>query len=404
MDDQKTDSAARGNFLWWCAGVEPETLRLYPSEKAKYEGIGGAVLTTGVLAFCSGTYAIYTSLAAGPYGLVVSVAFGVLWALAIFNLDRYIVSSLRKPSDPETRWKQRLRQTWLPALPRLGLAILIGVTLSKPLELRLFQNAVANQAAISRDHAVSAKRTSLIQSSSLDSLDKELTELNAEIARRESRAVSLEDEFRQEADGTGGSRRYGYSEVARVKEAAAIQGRRQVDELRQRSRQLQAERDKVNAETNQQVDAFRHNFGDDFLTRMTALLDLSANSGSVWWISSFIMLLLVGIEITPVLVKLLSPVGPYDVKLDAMNSVETTEALLKRDTTNRIIAHHYAQIETSERQADDTLADIRTQLADHELRRIATQWKDARAAGEATTFQQFIKGVRTQILTERNAG
>ena len=65
MHDQKSKNRLC-SFLWWCAGVVPDTLRLYPSEKAKYEGIGGAVLTTGVLAFLSGFYAIYTTLAGGP--------------------------------------------------------------------------------------------------------------------------------------------------------------------------------------------------------------------------------------------------------------------------------------------------------------------------------------------------
>ena len=62
MNNAKNDAppAAR-NFLWWCAGVVPEVLRMYPSEKAKYEGIGGAVLATGVLAFFSGFYAVYTT-------------------------------------------------------------------------------------------------------------------------------------------------------------------------------------------------------------------------------------------------------------------------------------------------------------------------------------------------------
>jgi len=63
MDDK--GRLPRWNFLWWCAGAVPDTLRSYPTEKAKYEGIGGAVLTTGVLAFFSGFYAIYTTVAAG---------------------------------------------------------------------------------------------------------------------------------------------------------------------------------------------------------------------------------------------------------------------------------------------------------------------------------------------------
>src|SRR5262249_36748753 len=160
-----------------------------------------------------------------------------------FNLDRYIVSSLRKPTDLSVRWQQRLRESWLPALPRLGLAILIGITLSRPLELRLFQNAIAGQAAINRDLEGRARRASFTQSSSIGSLDLELKELNQEVARNESRAQFLEDEFRQEADGTGGSRRYGYSEVARLKQAAADQQRQQVDDLQQRLRQVHSERD-----------------------------------------------------------------------------------------------------------------------------------------------------------------
>jgi hypothetical protein len=192
--------------------------------------------------------------------------------------------------------------------------------------------------------------------------------------------------------------------VARVKEAAANQARQQVTELQQRLRQVQGERDKVNAQINEQVDAFRQNLSDDFLTRMKALSDLSANSTSVWWINSFVALLLIGIEITPVLVKMLSPIGPYDVKLDAMNNVETNEALLKRDTTNRIITYHYAQVETAERQADDVLMDVRTKLADDELRRTANRWKEARDTGSGTTLPQYINGARTDILTHRTAG
>lgn len=404
MNNAKNDAApAYRKFLWWCAGVVPEVLRMYPSERAKYEGIGGAVLTTGVLAFLSGFYAVYTTLASGSYAIVTSIGFGLLWAMAIFNLDRYIVSSLRKPTDPSVRWRQRMRETWLPALPRIGLAVLIGITLSKPLELRLFENTIAGQAAINQEKAVTEKRAGLIASSSLAALDTELKKVSEETASSEARAQTLEDEFHREADGTGGSRRYGYSEVARVKQEAAVDARQQVTTLQERLRQIQGERDKVDAQINQEVNAFRDNLADDFLTRMKALSDLTASSNAVWWISTFVVLLLVGVEITPVVVKLLSPIGPYDVKLDAMNNVETNEALLKRDTTNRINAYHYGHVETAERQADDVLMDTRTTMAEDEIRRKASEWKGLRAAGSPETVQQFVDDVRAEILTQRTA-
>jgi len=376
---------------------------MYPTERAKYEGIGGAVLTTGVLAFFSGFYAIYTTLASGSYAVLTSILFGLLWGVAIFNLDRYIVSSLRKPTDPGVRWKQRLRETWLPSLPRIALAALIGITLSKPLELKLFQGAIAGQAAINLEKAVVEKRTGLVESSSLGTLDTQLNELNTTAAASEARAQRLEDEFHQEADGTGGSRRYGYSEVARVKESAAVEARQQATALQTSVRQAQAERDKVAADIEQQVMAFRVGLNDDFLTRMRALSDLTASSTAVWWISTFVVLLIIGVEITPVIVKLLSPIGPYDVKLDAMNSVETSEALLKRDTTNRILAHHYDHIEAAERQGNEALLEIHTTVAGEELRRKTREWRDAKAAGSAATVQQLIDDVRSEILTERTA-
>src|SRR5688572_27168143 len=404
MNNAKTETVpAYRSFLWWCAGVVPEVLRMYPTERAKYEGIGGAVLTTGVLAFFSGFYAIYTTLAGGSYAILTSIAFGLLWGLAIFNLDRFIVSSLRKPTDPNVRWRQRLRETWLPALPRIGLAVLIGITISKPLELRLFQNAIAGQAAINQELAVTEKREGLTQSSALGVLEAELTKAREEVAAAEARAQALEDEFHQEADGTGGSRRYGYSEVARVKQEAAVQARQQVTPLQERLQQVQSERDRVEGQINQDVGAFRASLADDFLTRMRALSDLTARSTAVWWISTFVLLLIIGVEITPVVVKLLSPIGPYDVKLDAMNNVETNEAFIRRDTTNRILAYHYDRVETVEKHADDALMDIHTNLADDELHRKVNQWKGEKASGSPATVQQLVDEVRAEILTQRAA-
>ncbi len=391
MDDKPRQP--RWNFLWWCAGVAPELLRAYPTEKAKYEGIGGAVLTTGVLAFVSGFYAVFTTLATGTYRLPVSLAFGLLWGLAIFNLDRYIVSSLKR--------------AWLPALPRLGLAIVIAITLSKPLELQLFHNAVAGQAAINRDKAVAEKRATLIASSSLGQTSGELNSLQQQIQQADERAQALEKDFRQEADGTAGSHRYGYSEVAKLKEAGALDARRQATELRNtlqaRVQQFQSTKDAATADIDRQVEAFRQSLAEDFLTNMTALSDITAKSVSAWWISTFLMLLMITIEITPVLVKLMSPIGPYDVKVDALTAADDHESILQRDTRMRITTHHYEHVETAERQADDTFLEIRTGLAEEDLHTRADHWKTARATGSAVSFSELVAEVRRETFTERTS-
>ena len=48
-------------FLWFCAGADRDILERCPgSDRVKYQGIGGIIFATGVLAFVSSSYAFWT--------------------------------------------------------------------------------------------------------------------------------------------------------------------------------------------------------------------------------------------------------------------------------------------------------------------------------------------------------
>ena len=79
-------------FLWFCSGADEQILRKCPKyDHVKYQGLGGVVLATGMLAFLSGSYAFYTifspktdtalnaSLNVHTPTVVQAVVFGVLW-------------------------------------------------------------------------------------------------------------------------------------------------------------------------------------------------------------------------------------------------------------------------------------------------------------------------------------
>ena len=87
------------------------------------------------MAMVSGGYAIYFVF----NSLIISVVFGIFWGIIIFNLDRYIVSSIKKTGV--------FKEEFLFALPRLFIALVLAVSISKPLELRLFQNRIAKEMA-----------------------------------------------------------------------------------------------------------------------------------------------------------------------------------------------------------------------------------------------------------------
>ena len=114
------------NFLLFCAGVDRKLLEQAPTDEHKYIGIGATILFTGLLAFCSGGYAMYTVFD----NAFLAIIFGFIWGLMIFNLDRYIVLSMKS--------KGAWFKDFMVAFPRLILAVFLAVVISKPLELNNF--------------------------------------------------------------------------------------------------------------------------------------------------------------------------------------------------------------------------------------------------------------------------
>ncbi|MGH2624588.1 MAG: DUF4407 domain-containing protein, partial [Sphingobacterium sp.] len=124
-------------FFWFCSGVHIPTLLKSPSEYSKYFGIGATIFFTGLFAALAGAYAMYFVFSGNTFAIFTSAIFGLIWGLAIFNMDRYIVSSINKDTSPTKQFLQ--------ATPRIALAILIGIVISRPLELKIFDKEISEQ-------------------------------------------------------------------------------------------------------------------------------------------------------------------------------------------------------------------------------------------------------------------
>jgi len=120
-------------FLWSCAGVNKHVLRQCPSDYAKYAGIGGTILFTALMACFSGGYALSFVFGKWWIGLI----FGIFWGLLIFNLDRFIVNTMYSDGKVTIGW-QELKS----GLPRIIMAIFLGIVISYPLELKIFDDEI----------------------------------------------------------------------------------------------------------------------------------------------------------------------------------------------------------------------------------------------------------------------
>src|SRR5476651_1275508 len=121
-------------FFWFCSGAHIGTLKKYPTEHNKHVGIGATIFFTALFATLSGGYAMYFVFSGSPAAIVFAILFGLIWGLAIFNMDRYIVSSISKSGTTN--------QQILQASPRILLAIMIGIVISRPLELKIFDKEI----------------------------------------------------------------------------------------------------------------------------------------------------------------------------------------------------------------------------------------------------------------------
>jgi Domain of unknown function (DUF4407) len=121
-------------FFWWCAGANIHVLEDCPTDQAKFFGVGGTIVFTALMASFAGGYAFFTAFKSVP----LSIFFGVFWGLLIFNLDRYIVSTIGKGDGTQ---KITLEE-WKMAAPRLMMAILLGIVISTPLELKIFEKEI----------------------------------------------------------------------------------------------------------------------------------------------------------------------------------------------------------------------------------------------------------------------
>lgn len=293
-------------FFWFCSGADTEILNKCRTETAKYVGIGATVFFTGVFAFLSATYALYT-----VFDNVLSVIiFGVVWGLMIFNLDRFIVSSMRKEGRP--------RREFAMAIPRIILAILISVVIARPLELKIFEKEIAPELVLMEQEKYAEQEREVMERfvPYQDSLRSQVSVLKDEIAAQAGRRDELVRIAQEEADGTGGSMRRNLGPIYKVKKADADKAEQELADLRIRNAERIQFVEALLAGSiqamNRELGALKRSSVDGPAARMEALSRITSNSDAILWAHWFIMLLFIAVETAPVFVKLISPKGPYD--------------------------------------------------------------------------------------------
>ncbi|MGK7388977.1 MAG: DUF4407 domain-containing protein [Candidatus Cyclobacteriaceae bacterium M2_1C_046] len=312
------------SFFWWCAGIDKSVIDKCSTETSKYVGIGASIFFTGIFASLAAGFAMFTVFDSVLY----SILLGILWGLMIFNLDRYIVSSMRK--------KGKLRSELAMAAPRIILAIVISIVIAKPLELKIFEKEITSEILLMEQEEISRKEN-IVKGrfiSENEMLKTEIRTLQEEIDTKAEKRDELRRIAQEEADGTGGTGLRNAGPIYRIKKANADQAEAELQELKQQNNELIAQkRAEINENDSLQqvsLNAMENASLGGLASRLEAMDRITERSEAILLAHWFILLLFIAIESAPIFVKLMAPRGPYDY---LQNSVEYEYE-----------AHHYEDV------------------------------------------------------------
>lgn len=347
-------------FFWLCSGANRRILRQCPTDYAKYAGIGGTIFFTAVMASLSGGYAISFVFQDSP--IYVPIGFGLVWGLLIFNLDRFMVNTMYSDG------KHTISEAELKGgLPRIVLAFFLGIVISTPLEIRVFQDKIKSQLIIDqgkvgdevrKSHDLHYQQRKDIEDQ-IATRNNQLTDLRAgrldgisgRVADKERELHEAEDKLYNETNGEGVTKKVGYGPAAKQLQNQVDRLKEELNNLRQEEKQnnannqtyikqrtesVQREIDEYNrrlVEVDKKIaEIEKEGFeGQKALTGFCA--QINALNEITWPyipedekpfknISLFIArlcitLLFISIEVIPTLFKMMVAFGPYDDLLHA---------------------------------------------------------------------------------------
>ncbi|MBK8968354.1 MAG: DUF4407 domain-containing protein [Lewinellaceae bacterium] len=288
--------------------------------------------------------------------MIMSFAFGIIWGLMIFNIDRFIVTSTGKGDGTEAiTWEE-----FKGAIPRIIMGAIIALTISKPVEIRMFKTEIdvklyerqleaekkfKEYATENYEDRVKLADDDLAK---VENQRNQLQELLLETTRKfNDVANKTVIKYRSRTDDEGNIITYKYE----VPHPSIKSYQSQIDKI---SNQL-AEFDKNNAEKLRKIEKYRDQLlsekenvlgnNKQVAASLDGLLERIhlAHEVAGFWITLFITLLFMAIELTPIFFKLMLIKTPYDY------IEENIKELIKAEQGIYVLYNYYKDKEGQER-------------------------------------------------------
>lgn len=309
----------RERFLWWLSTAEVQLLYNCVVDRNRHSIIGMLVLGTWLFATLAWAYFFSTIVPAWWAAILLGIFMGGI----ILFIDRALIKSMKTKSGGG----------WLAILFRGLLALTIGLFMAQPALLFLFDAEIKVQVSIDNEQR---KRKKLTDQQKVYKKEKNGMILRKQSAKKElgewyAAVAAARENFMQEMDGTGGSKKVGLKNIALAKQAAyqkldaAYQ--QKLLELTPIIANVDLSLNELETHIQQEQRAFERLLNNGFITRIEALNHLVSNNSSVAFRYYLLVAILILIELMPVVSKLLLPAGTYALHAELQEDMERKRAI-----------------------------------------------------------------------------
>jgi hypothetical protein len=247
----------------------------------------------------------YTMLLISGSLLLASI-FAPAWAWVIFTIDRTVVANTKQG------------KLTLGVLGRLFLAVIIAFTISEPVILKLFSDAIEDKRLIIVDEK---------QTNATKQIDTQIAAIKDVSGKEKAATDALNKAFIQEVDGTGGSRVVNRGPIAEVKWGAYQNG---LDDYNKNEASRNRELAGLGNQRTHKLQVVSDKDAKGFLGNLRILGRLMEEDTHVWWCVWLVRLLFLAIELIPIFIKLGSS-SDYDLYVRIKDLNDKNQELLQID-------------------------------------------------------------------------
>jgi Domain of unknown function (DUF4407) len=373
------------DFLWNLAGFKRSIIAKTKIDKFHAAVIGALLLMVGLYATIAWSFFFQTL----GGNIILTIVAGLFMGAFIIAFDRALIASMASG-------KANVFSLGF----RLVLAILLGVFLSQPIILRLYAPEIKRESQILLDKKIAERKTELtaVYQNELNSLALQKSTLENQLTEQKNLVVQAEKDFKKEMDGSGGTKKYGYSTVSKQKEKileSHVGSLEQMNATHQpQITTLQNNINTINDKIFNEVEMYRSEnkeFGTLIQAEALQSLLKKDTSGALtmrYYLLSFILTL---IELSALIAKIFLKTPAYRSKVELMNESADLEINTQREillARNKIYKEKALE---SELALTEQFFDKTQSVKDEKFETQLQDWRTSKELTYKNTWNRFKK-------------